>query len=113
MSFRFHKSASYCGLCEHCQLGSPDFQEAVGKVKTYMDQLPMHWQRQCINEAQDFPLLEFRQGLNWFSGRVDCPGCKDLGGLAHCGIRDCATERQQDSCYECLDHDSCSHLIFV
>ena len=59
----FHKRESYCGLCEQCQLGSPDFQEAVGKIKTYMDQLPVHWQRQC-NEAQDFPLLEFRRGLD-------------------------------------------------
>ncbi|MHB9073666.1 MAG: DUF3795 domain-containing protein [Desulfobaccales bacterium] len=104
---------SYCGLCEQCQLDSPDFQEAVSKVKTYLDQLPGHWQRQCINNAQDFPLLEFRRGLDWFSDRIDCPGCKDLGGTEHCGIRDYAKERQQDFCYECLDHDSCRHLIFV
>ena len=104
---------SYCGLCEHCQLGSPDFQEAVAKIKTYVDQLPAHWQQQCFQGGQDLSLREFIRGLDWFSGRVECPGCKDLGGLERCTIRDCAIERKQDYCYECLDHDSCRHLIFV
>jgi hypothetical protein len=104
---------SYCGFCEQCQLGSPDFQAAVTKIKTYVDHLPGHWQRQCLEGAQDFPLLEFCRGLDWFLGRVGCPGCKDQGGLEHCAIRDCALERKQDYCYNCLDHDSCRHLIFV
>jgi hypothetical protein len=32
MSFTSSIRESYCGLCEQCQLSSPDFQEAVGKV---------------------------------------------------------------------------------
>ena len=30
---------SFCGLCDHCQLGSPDFQAAAAKLKTYLDQM--------------------------------------------------------------------------
>ncbi|MFZ5447426.1 MAG: DUF3795 domain-containing protein [Thermodesulfobacteriota bacterium] len=104
---------SYCGLCEHCQLGSLDFQEAVAKVKAYVERLPAHWQRQCLKETQNFSLQEFRRSLDWFLDRVDCPGCKDQGGLVHCAIRDCAVSRKIDRCYECPDHNSCSHLIFV
>ena len=37
---------SFCGLCDHCQLGSPDFQAAAAKVKTCVDRLPAFWQRQ-------------------------------------------------------------------
>jgi hypothetical protein len=31
---------SYCGLCDYCQLGSPDFQAAAAKIKTYVDRMP-------------------------------------------------------------------------
>jgi hypothetical protein len=103
---------SFCGLCDHCQLGSPDFQAAAAKIKTYLDQMPSFWQRQCLQEGQDFSLDEFRRGLDWFLGLAQCPGCKD-GGLKRCDIRDCAQERQQDHCHVCPDHDSCRHLIIV
>jgi hypothetical protein len=104
---------SYCGLCNDCQLSSPDFQAAVTKVKTYLDRLPPHWQQQCRRDREDIALPEFRQGLAWFSSLGPCPGCKAQGGLKNCAIRDCATTRQHDNCYECTDHESCKHLIFV
>ena len=104
---------SYCGLCEHCQLGQPDFQEAVVMVKTYIDRLRGSWQRQCLQGVKNFPLPEFRRSLDWLLGRVDCPGCKNQGGLERCAIRDFATTRRQDYCYECPDYDSCRHLISV
>jgi hypothetical protein len=104
---------SYCGLCDTCQLGSSDFQAAVTKVKTYVDRMPMHWQQQCLQAGQEILWQEFRRGLEWFLERTSCPGCKAQGGLKHCAIRDCATTRRQDRCYECADHESCKHLIFV
>jgi hypothetical protein len=104
---------SYCGLCDHCQLGSPDFQAAVAKVKTYLDQLPEFWQQQCLQEGREFSLGEFHRGLDWFLERAQCAGCKAGGGLKGCAIRDCAQERQQDHCHYCSDYDSCRHLIFV
>lgn len=45
---------SYCGLCDRCELGSPDFQTAVFTIKTSMDRLPPFWQRQCLQEGQGF-----------------------------------------------------------
>jgi len=104
---------SYCGLCDQCQLGSPDFQAAVAKIKTYVDQLPAFWQQQCLQEGQEVSLVEFRRGLDWFLGLAQCPGCKDAGGLKRCDIRSCAEKRQQSRCYICPDHDSCRHLVFV
>jgi hypothetical protein len=104
---------SYCGLCDHCRLSSPDFQAAVAKVKTEVDRLPPFWQRQGAQEGQDFSLAEFRRGLDWFQGLAQCPGCKENGGLKRCDIRNCAKKRRQDRCYVCPDHDSCRHLIFV
>ena len=104
---------SYCGLCDHCQLCSPDFQAAVAKIKTSMDQLPPFWQRQCLQEGQGFSPVEFRRGLDWLLGLAQCPGCKEAGGLNRCDIRDCAQDRQQDHCHKCSDYDSCRHLIFV
>jgi hypothetical protein len=104
---------SFCGLCDHCQLGSPDFQAAVAKVKTYLDQLPAFWQQQCLQEEQEVSLVEFRRGLDWLLGLAQCPGCKAGGGLKRCDIRDCAQGRQQDHCHNCSDYDSCRHLVFV
>ena len=31
---------SYCGLCDDCQLGAPDFLEALATVKGYLDHFP-------------------------------------------------------------------------
>jgi len=104
---------SFCGLCDHCQLGSPDFQAAAAKVKTCVDQLPPFWPRQCLQEGQDFSLVEFRRGLDWFLGLAQCTGCKAGGGLERCTIRDCAQERRQEHCHNCSDYESCRHLIFV
>ena len=39
---------SVCGLCDHCQLSSPDFQAAAAKIKTCLDQMPPFWQQQCL-----------------------------------------------------------------
>ncbi len=103
----------YCGLCGRCQLDSPDFQEAVARVKGFMDQLPAFWKGQCLQAEADFPWLEFRRGVEWFQDRPACRGCKESGGLEHCSIRVCAEERPQSRCHECADHDSCQHLFFV
>jgi hypothetical protein len=104
---------SYCGLCDHCQLASPDFQAAADKLKTSLDQLPPFWARQCMQGGQQFSLDEFHRGLDWFLGLAQCPGCKAGGGLEGCVIRDCAQERRRDHCHTCSDYDSCRHLIIV
>ncbi|MGB8993459.1 MAG: DUF3795 domain-containing protein [Desulfobaccales bacterium] len=102
---------SYCDLCDHCDLDSPELQEALGRVQSAMDRMPAFWRRQCLET--DFPRFEFHRGLNWLQGRSDCPGCKNHGGLERCAIRRCAEDRGQSHCYECPDYDSCQHLIFV
>jgi hypothetical protein len=104
---------SYCGLCEYCRLANPDFQDALAIVKSHVDQLPVHWRRQCHRDVTDFSWPEFLRGLEWFQGRPQCLGCKNSGGLDRCAIRRCAEDRGRDRCYECPDHDSCKHLVFV
>ena len=98
---------SYCGLCDDCQLGNPDFLELVSRLKDYLDQVRANVWLHCFPGPDGFSLPEFRQGLEWFLAHTECPGCKDGRGLEDCPIRLCAEARGLKHCYECPDLSPC------
>jgi hypothetical protein len=104
---------SYCGLCDDCQLGAPDFLEALATVKKYVDHFRVNWWAHCFPGDEGFALPEFRQGLDWFLGHTECSGCKGGKGLDRCPIRLCAMRRHQGHCYECPDLMDCEKFSWL
>jgi len=102
---------SYCGLCDDCQLGSPDFLAAVATVKEYLRDFRVDWWAHCFPGETGFSFPEFRQGLDWFLSHTDCSGCIGGKGRDRCPIRLCAMRRQQAHCYECPDLASCDKFV--
>lgn len=52
----------------------------------------------------------FRQVLAAIRG-LECPGpCRPGGGNPQCAIRQCATEKGQQGCWECDDFETCPRL---
>ncbi len=98
---------SFCGLCDDCQLGTPDFLEALATVKGYLDTFRANWWAHCFPGDEGFSLPELQRGLDWFLSHTECPGCNGGKGLDRCSIRLCALRRQQSHCYECPDLMDC------
>jgi hypothetical protein len=98
---------SYCGLCDDCQLGNPDFLHTVSRMRDYLLQLRANVWLHCFPGQPGFNLTEFKRGLDWFLSHTDCPGCKDGRGLEDCPIRLCAQARGLEHCYECQDLEPC------
>lgn len=105
---------SYCGLCDDCQLGNPDFLETVSRMRDYLDRFRTNVWLHCFPGEAGFSLPEFRKGLEWFLAHTECPGCKNGRGLEDCPIRLCAQSRGIEHCYECPDLEICDkydHLL--
>lgn len=98
---------SYCGLCDDCQLGHPEFLKLVALLKEYLERFRANWWVHCFPDTESFDMEEFRRGLDWFLTHTDCPGCKGGRGLELCPIRCCARERQLESCALCPDLVPC------
>lgn len=98
---------SYCGLCDDCQLGAPDFLAALATVKEHLDHFRVNWWAHCFPGEEGFYFTEFRRGLDWFLGHTECSGCKGGKGLDRCSIRLCALRQQQGHCYECPELMGC------
>jgi hypothetical protein len=104
---------SYCGICDDCQLGAPEFLAALVTVKEYLHHFRENWWAHCFPGEEGFSLPEFRQGLDWFLSHTECEGCKGGKGLDRCPIRLCATRKHQDRCYECPELMDCERFSFL
>ena len=104
---------SFCGLCDDCQLGAPDFLEALATVKGYLDTFRVNWWAHCFPGDEGFSLPEFHQGLDWFLGHTECPGCKGGKGQDRCPIRLCAMRRDQGHCSECPKLMACEKFSWL
>ncbi len=104
---------SYCGLCDDCQLGAPEFLEALATVKEHLNQFRKNWWAHCFPGEEGFSLPEFRQGLDWFLSHTECVGCKGGKGLDHCPIHLCALRRQESNCFLCPDLKDCEKFNFL
>ncbi len=105
---------SYCGLCDDCQLGHPEFLKVVALLKEYVESFRANWWVHCFPEEEGFSFEEFRRGLDWFLMHTECPGCKGGKGLELCPVRSCAVERGIDHCSLCPDLAACDkfdHLL--
>jgi len=104
---------SYCGTCEGCQLGAPDFLKALATVKGYLETFRVDWWAHCFPGDLGFSFTEFRQGLDWLLSHTECSGCQDGKGDDRCTIRLCAMRRQQEHCYACPDLMACEKFAFL
>jgi hypothetical protein len=104
---------SYCGLCDECQLGSPDFLAALAAVKGYLETFRTDWWAHCFPGDEGFSLPEFGRGLDWFLSHTECSGCNGGKGLDRCPIRLCALRRNQDDCSECPDLTDCKKFSWL
>jgi hypothetical protein len=105
---------SYCGLCDECQLGHPEFLKIVALLEEYLDRCRANWWVHCFPDNEGFSFTEFRRGLDWFLTHTDCPGCKGGRGLELCPIRLCAQARGLANCALCPDLAPCDkfdHLL--
>jgi len=98
---------SYCGLCDDCQLGHPEFLKTVALLKEHLERFRANWWVHCFPDHDTFSFSEFRRGLDWFLAHTECPGCKGGRGLELCPIRMCAKERGLGHCSQCSDLAIC------
>jgi|UniRef100_A0A7C5AKG6 hypothetical protein len=98
---------SYCGLCDDCQLGNPEFLKVVSLLQEYLDRFRANWWVHCFPGEEGFSFPELRRGLEWFLTHTECPGCKGGRGLDLCPIRSCAISRGVEHCSHCPDLEPC------
>lgn len=104
---------SYCGLCDDCQLGDPEFLKTVTLLKEYLDRFRANWWVHCFPDDEGFSFPEFRRGVDWFLAHRECPGCKGGKGLELCPIRTCAVARGLANCSLCPDLVSCDKFDYL
>jgi hypothetical protein len=105
---------SYCGLCDDCQLGHPEFLATVARLREYLDLFRANWWVHCFPGEESFSFDELRRALDWFLSHTECPGCKGGKGLDLCPIRACAIARGLPHCSHCPDLEACDkfeHLM--
>lgn len=105
--------ASFCGLCDDCQLGNPAFLDTVSRLQGYLSQIRTNWWIHCFPGEEGFSFQELRKALDWFQTHSECPSCKEGKGHDDCPIRRCAMERGLDHCYECPDLKQCKKFDFL
>ncbi len=105
--------ASFCGLCDDCQLGNPAFLDTVTRLQEYLNRFRTNWWLHCFPGEEGFSFPEMRQGLDWFQTHSECPGCKDGKGHEDCPIRRCALDRGVDQCHLCPDLGACEKFDFL
>lgn len=105
--------ASFCGLCDDCQLGNPAFLDTVSRLQEYLSRFRTNWWLHCFPGEEGFSFSELRKGLEWFQTHSECPGCKEGRGHDDCPIRSCALERGVDQCYLCPDLGPCEKFDFL
>lgn len=105
--------ASYCGLCDDCQLGNREFLETVSRLKEFVDRFRVNWWMHCFPATEGFDFPEFRRGLDWFLEHTECPSCKGGRGVDLCPIRRCAIERGLPQCSHCPDLDGCDKFDYL
>ena len=105
--------ASFCGLCDDCQLGNPAFLETVTRLQEYLGRFRANWWVHCFPGEEGFSFAEMRKGLDWFKSHADCPGCKKGRGHEDCPIRQCAMARGLEHCYQCPDLKPCKKFDFL
>jgi hypothetical protein len=105
--------ASFCGLCDDCQLGNPAFLDTVSRLQEYLGRFRSNWWLHCFPGEEGFSFPELRKGLAWFRTHSECPGCKDGRGHEDCPIRRCALDRGVDQCYLCPDLAACEKFDFL
>jgi hypothetical protein len=104
---------SYCGLCDDCQLGNPDFLQTVSHLREYVKRLRANVWLHCFPGGEGFSFPEFNKGLDWFLAHTDCPGCQGGRGLEDCPVRTCAMARGLEHCYLCPDLQPCDKFDFL
>ncbi|MBM4284907.1 MAG: DUF3795 domain-containing protein [Deltaproteobacteria bacterium] len=105
--------ASFCGLCDDCQLGNPAFLETVVRLQKYLFQFRANWWLHCFPVEEGFSFAELSKALEWFRNHSECPGCKNGKGHEDCPIRRCALERGLDQCHQCPDLAPCQKFDFL
>jgi hypothetical protein len=105
--------ASFCGLCDDCQLGNPDFLDTVSRLQEYLNRFRTSWWLHCFPGEEGFSFTELSKGLEWFRTHSECLGCKDGKGHEDCPIRRCALGRGVDRCYRCPDLEPCEKFDFL
>ena len=105
--------ASFCGLCDDCQLGNPAFLDAVTRLQEYLSRFRANWWLHCFPGEEGFSFPELRKGLEWFRAHADCPGCQGGRGHEDCPIRICAVARGLAHCYQCPDLKQCDKFEFL
>jgi hypothetical protein len=104
---------SYCGLCDDCQLGNPDFLQTVSHLREYVRRLRANVWLHCFPGEEGFSFPEFNKGLDWFLSHTECPGCQGGRGLEDCPVRTCAMARGLEHCYLCPDLQPCDKFDFL
>lgn len=104
---------SYCGLCDDCQLGNPDFLQTVSHLREYVKRLRANVWLHCFPNGEGFSFPEFNKGLDWFLSHTECPGCQGGRGLEDCPVRTCAMARGLEHCYLCPDLQPCDKFDFL
>ena len=105
--------ASFCGLCDDCQLGNPAFLNTVTRLQEYLSRFRSNWWLHCFPGEEVFSFAELRKGLEWLQTHAECPGCKNGLGHEDCPIRRCALDRGLDHCYQCPDLKPCDKFDFL
>ncbi|OGP72023.1 MAG: hypothetical protein A2Z73_03170 [Deltaproteobacteria bacterium RBG_13_60_28] len=105
--------ASFCGLCDDCQLGDRGFLDTVARLQGYLSRFRANWWIHCFPGEECFSLPELHKGLDWFRTHSECPGCKGGRGHEDCPIRLCAMDRGLDQCYQCPDLKPCNKFDFL
>ncbi|MFH1594753.1 MAG: DUF3795 domain-containing protein, partial [Pseudomonadota bacterium] len=104
---------SYCGLCDDCQLGNPDFLQTVSHLREYLKRLRANVWLHCFPNGEGFNFPELNKGLDWFLSHTECPGCQGGRGLEDCPVRTCAMARGLEHCYLCPDLQPCDKFDFL
>ena len=104
---------SYCGLCDDCQLGNPDFLQTVSHLGEYVKRLRANVWLHCFPNGEGFSFPELNKGLDWFLSHTECPGCQGGRGLEGCPVRTCAMARGLEHCYLCPDLQPCDKFDFL
>jgi len=79
----------------------------ASELKRLVDTVRYDWVSHVV---KSFKFDEFRKGLEWFAN-AQCPMCLNGGG-APCENKNCAKEKELDSCLLCSEYLTCKNTEY-
>jgi hypothetical protein len=108
------QTLSYCGMnCEECIIKQGIIKKSVDELLTNLQATGLYRSLgifgssiPAFDHEEEFYHILFELKQHFGS----CDGCKSNAAMSFCPVRNCAKEKNINSCFDCPEHSTCDKI---